>query len=157
MAFALCGDASDAQRHNAPCGGAVSCIQNHHASRHRKTATRSVNERPGQPTSFGGGTRPASPHSRGCSTGPLMLASPSVPPRVSQCVLRCVLFVSYPSSDPQCMPPCVARRTTGGDLGSPEDFLSGPNFRRVSLVSGLSSSSAEPMDCVLMTSTIGMY
>ena len=51
--FALCGDALDAQRHNAPCGGAVSCIQNHHASRHRKTATRSVNERPGQPTSFG--------------------------------------------------------------------------------------------------------
>jgi len=141
--FALCGDALDAQRHNAPCGGAVSCIQNHHASRHRKTATRSVNERPGQPTSFGGGTRPASPHSRGCSTGPLMLASPSVPPRVSQCVLRCGLYF-YPSSDPQCMPPCGGgwrRRTTVGDLSSRR--LSGQIRRRPG--SGLSS--AEPMYC----------
>ena len=146
--FALCGDAPDAQRHNAPCGGAVSCIQNHHASRHRKTATRSVNERPGQPTSFGGGTRPASPHSRGCSTGPLMLASPSVPPRVSQCVLRCGLYF-YPSSDPQCMPPCG---------GGPRWEISALGDYRAKLGVVRAPASLPRNQCtVLMTSTIGMY
>ena len=51
-------------------------------------------------------------------TGPcMMLASPSVPPRVSQCVLLCGLFV-YPSSDPPCGGGPHGRGRSLRDLGS---------------------------------------
>ena len=55
---------------------------------------------------------------------PMMLASPSVPPRVSQCVLRCGLYF-YPSSDPQCVPPLHVAADHGGRSQLSE--ILGPN------------------------------